>query len=105
MKPANIFESIADDLDKEVFDLIIKSNNVLIERIVSTGQTSDTGWYDQDQSEWVIVLKGKAIIAFENGEEVSLKPGDHLNIPAHSRHRVKWTDPSTETIWVAVHYR
>ena len=27
-----------------------------------------------------------------------------VNIPAHRRHRVEWTDPHEPTIWLAVHY-
>jgi hypothetical protein len=25
-------------------------------------------------------------------------------IPAHKKHRVEWTDPVEQTIWLAVHY-
>ncbi|MFP8878842.1 MAG: phosphoribosylaminoimidazole carboxylase, partial [Myxococcota bacterium] len=34
-----------------------------------------------------------------------LGPGDHLNIPAHTRHRVAWTDPDQATIWLAIFYK
>jgi cupin 2 domain-containing protein len=27
-----------------------------------------------------------------------------LNIPAHARHRVAWTDPKEKTIWLAIHF-
>ena len=105
MELGNIFESIPDDLDEEVFELFVQSDDVKIERIVSKGHSSPkTGWYDQDQNEWIIVLKGEAIIAFEDGKELALKAGDHLNIPAHTKHKVKWTTPDTETIWLAVQY-
>ncbi len=33
-----------------------------------------------------------------------LRPGDCINIPAHQRHRVEWTDPRQDTIWLAVLY-
>lgn len=105
MKAENLFESIPQNLDKEFFDTLIQSDRVEIERIVSKGHTSpDSGWYDQEKNEWVIVLKGEAIISFEQESDVSLKPGDHINIAAHVRHRVKWTDPDAETVWLAVHY-
>ena len=105
MKPGNIFDSIPEKLDNEVFDLLIHNNKVKIERIISKGHISpESGWYDQDQDEWVIVLKGQALIAFESGEEVDLKEGGYVNIPAHTKHKVKWTNPNTETIWLAVHY-
>lgn len=101
----NLFESIPENIDEEVFDIIVQGKDVRVERIVSKGHSSpDTGWYDQDQNEWVIVLKGAAILAFERGDEVTLKPGDHVDIPAHEKHRVKWTALDQETIWLAVHY-
>jgi len=101
----NIFGSIPGDLDKELFEQIVQGDRVRIERIISRGQVSpDLGWYDQKTSEWVILLKGGAVIVFEDGVEIRLEQGDYLNIPAHTRHKVSWTDPETETIWLAVHY-
>ena len=35
---------------------------------------------------------------------IVLNPGDYINIPSHTRHRVEWTEPDTETVWLAVHY-
>lgn len=105
MKPENIFASIPNDLEQELSDLLVQNECVRIERIVSKGHTSPvTGWYDQSENEWVIVLKGAAIIAFEDDDDVRLESGDYLNIPAHTRHRVKWTEPDSETVWLAIHY-
>jgi len=105
MHSGNIFTSIPDSQVRETFEQIIQDKNVRIERIVSRGQTSpESGWYDQDQGEWIILLKGGAVITFEDGSEVKLSAGDYTNLPAHTRHRVSWTDPGTETIWLAVHY-
>lgn len=77
-----------------------------VERIVSQGHASPGGfWYDQEQHEWVIVLKGKATLRFEADDKLlEMGPGDYLNIPAHKRHRVEWTTPEEPTIWLAVHY-
>jgi cupin 2 domain-containing protein len=101
----NIFKAIPETLGEELFEEIVSGESVTVERIVSRGHSSpDSGWYDQAQHEWVIVLKGAALIAFEDGREVSLAPGDHLEIPAHARHRVAWTDPDGDTVWLAVHY-
>lgn len=101
----NLFASLPEDLESEAFDILVRSDHVTVERIVSRGHSSPAaGWYDQASNEWVVVLKGEAVIAFEEGEEAVLKPGDHVDIPAHRRHRVKWTAPGTETVWLAVHY-
>jgi len=68
MRLGNIFESIPDDLDEEFFDQIVQNQRVRIERIVSRGQVSpESGWYDQDQDEWVLLLKGGAVITFADG--------------------------------------
>ena len=77
-----------------------------VERIVSTGQASPPGfWYDQDWTEWVLVLAGEAALKIE-GEAVSrvLRPGDHVELPAHVRHRVEWTSADPPTVWLAVHW-
>ena len=101
----NIFDSIPSDLSSEIFDDLVSSDTVKIERIISKGQTSpDFGWYDQEQHEWVIIIAGSAIIGFDDKSSVTLKAGDYLNIPAHQKHKVAWTDPEVDTVWLAVHY-
>ena len=104
-KAENIFESIPDDLTEEIFEPILHAKNIKIERIISNGHTSPgTGWYDQEHNEWVMVLKGDAIIAFEDKKEIRLNEGSYLNIAAHTKHQVSWTSQDTETIWLAIHY-
>ena len=77
-----------------------------IERIVSQGHASPEGfWYDQDQHEWVLVLKGAARLRLQDEEQpVKMMPGDFINIPAHKKHRVEWTTSDEPTIWLAVHF-
>ncbi len=66
----NIFASVSDRLNDERIDAIVSSNDVRIERIVSTGQASPPGfWYDQDGTEWVMVLSGSAGLLFEGEAE------------------------------------
>lgn len=101
----NIFSSLPDKLEHELFEELLNYKNIRIERIVSHGHTSpENGWYDQEENEWVIVVEGAGTILFETGVEVNLKKGDYLNIPAHIRHKVIWTDPNGITIWLAIHY-
>lgn len=105
MKPDNIFAAIPSNLKDEVFEAIVTYQNVRIERIVSNGQVSPAvGWYDQDEHEWVLVVKGRAVLEFDNGDVCRLSAGDYLNIPAHSKHKVSWTDPDDLTIWLAIFY-
>ncbi|MFW6053130.1 MAG: cupin domain-containing protein [Desulfosalsimonas sp.] len=106
MKSKNIHDSLPLDLRIEAVDEIISAPAVRIERIVSKGHRSpDSGWYDQDENEWVMVLKGAGALTFEDGSTVHLSAGDHINIPANCRHRVSWTDPGQLTIWLAVFYK
>ncbi len=105
MKPSNIFEAVPDHLKAERFEDIVSSPGVRIERIISKGHTSpESGWYDQTENEWVMVLEGQARLDFDDGTSVALGKGDHLNIPAHCKHKVSWTDPNQVTIWLAVFY-
>jgi len=102
----NIFSGIKNQSPEEIFETIIKTNQCKIERIISSGQSTEKGkWYDQDVDEWVIVLKGSAGLLFEsNNVKIIMKPGDYVNIPAHQKHRVEWTDANEETIWLAIYY-
>jgi len=104
-KTTNIFEAIPKDLREEYFETLIQKGEFKIERIVSHGHTSpESGWYDQTQDEWVIVLQGEAIISFEDDADKHLGIGDHIHIPVHTKHKVSWTTPKIETIWIAVHF-
>jgi len=106
MKPQNIHDSLPIDLSAEAIDEIISAPGVRIERIVSKGHTSpDSGWYDQEENEWVMVLQGAGALTFEDGSTVYLSAGDHINIPANCRHSLSWTDASQLTIWLAVFYK
>lgn len=108
MNIANLFRDLPPRLDDEFVQGLVAVRGVRIERIVSRGHASpEDFWYDQDTDEWVIVLKGSAQLVFERGGEndtVRLEPGDHIHIPAHLRHRIAWTDPDQDTIWLAVHF-
>lgn len=100
----NIFDNIPAEIPEEIIQTIVQTQDVRIERILSKGHSSEDGfWYDQDKDEWVLVLKGKARIEFED-KSVELASGDYINIAAHRKHRVAWTTPDEETIWLAIFY-
>ena len=102
---ANLYTDLPANLPDELFSTLLDAANIRIERIVSHGHASPEGfWYDQDENEWVIVLKGAARLRIED-ETVAMKPGDFVNIPAHRKHRVEWTTPDEPTIWLAVFSR
>lgn len=105
----NIFENIKINKDKEQFNDIINTKDVRIERIVSNGQTSEQDfWYDQNENEFVVVLKGRAILQIKQNNEIKeyvLNQGDYLNINANIKHRVKYTSLDEPTVWLAVFYK
>lgn len=102
---ANIFSDIPPNLPNEIFDDIVTTDQLRIERIISKGHTSpDTGWYDQSENEWLIVLSGYGVIEFINGVKTTLKRGDYLNINAHKKHRVIETSADEATVWLAIFY-
>jgi cupin 2 domain-containing protein len=74
-----------------------------LEHIVSRGAVSPEGfWYDQERDEWVLLLRGQAVLRFESGESLTLTAGTPLLIPARCRHRVEHTSP--DALWLALHY-
>ncbi|HHE64583.1 MAG TPA: cupin domain-containing protein [Bacteroidetes bacterium] len=101
----NIFSKIPKQVPDELFQTLLSNKQIKIERIISKGHSSAVNnWYDQIQDEWIILLEGQAKLQFENDTALlNLNPGDYLFIPAHSKHRVHWTDPSITTIWLAIH--
>ncbi|MBL1257786.1 cupin domain-containing protein [Methylocystis sp. Sn-Cys] len=101
----NLFANVPERLMDEEITILAELPGARIERIVSTGQASQPGlWYDQEQAEWVVLLGGSAGLLFE-GEAAPriLRPGDYVDIPAHARHRIEWTDANEPTVWLAVH--
>jgi cupin 2 domain-containing protein len=103
----NLFSSLPDASRAEAVETLLARPGIRIERIVSLGQVSPAGfWYDQEEGEWIVLLSGAARLRFEDeGNAHQLTPGDCLDIAAHRRHRVDWTDPTTPTVWLAVFYR
>lgn len=101
----NLYANIPATLEEEFFLTLAQSGSTRIERIVSEGQATPPGeWYDQSWDEWVLLLAGEALLLFEEpATTLALKPGDHIMIPAGTRHRVERTDSTQKTIWLAVH--
>jgi cupin 2 domain-containing protein len=103
----NLFADLAASAAEEGLVTLLAAPGLRIERIVSMGQASPPGfWYDQDDAEWVVVLEGAARLSIA-GEDAPrlLCRGDFVHLPAHTRHRVEWTDPAIATVWLAVTYR
>jgi cupin 2 domain-containing protein len=107
MITGNLFANVAREPAHEQIVELLSAANVRIERIVSTGHASAPDeWYDQERAEWVLLLAGSAGLILEGeAEPLVLEPGSYVQIDAHVRHRVAWTDPSAPTVWLAIYYR
>ncbi len=100
----NLFSDLPQKLPDELVVRLLNTAHVRIEKIVSLGHASPEGyWYDQDQHEWVVLLKGRARLTVED-QTVDMSPGDFLDLPAHKKHRVEWTTPTEPTVWLAIFY-
>ena len=106
MTKDNIF-TIPDSLpiEFELFQPIISNDNILIERIISSGQSTPAGqWLEDDRNEWVVLLQGESEISFEDRINRTLNAGDHIFIEKNKKHRVVRTSENPLCIWLAVYY-
>lgn len=86
---------------EELSQCLAEGKSWRVERIISTGQKSPDGfWYEQEEDEWVCLLRGKAAIGYKNGETISLSAGDTLLLPAGKKHRVLYTSKTPPALWL-----
>lgn len=95
----NLFDLPALPCAHELTTLLCHADTVRIERIVSTGQTSD--WYNQEESEFVSLLQGCALLEYED-RTLPLHTGDCVTILPHQLHRVAYTSTEPPCIWLCV---
>jgi len=101
----NLRHSIPPALPEELVTTLLENPELRIERIVSRGHASpEDFWYDQTENEFVLVASGHARLEIAGQGELDLRGGDFVVLPAHVKHRVTWTDPSQDTVWLAVFY-
>ena len=78
---------------------LLQHKNVTINRIVSN-RLENGSWYDQDEDEWLVLIRGAALLMVDN-EEKTLRSGDTLFIPEGQLHKVIST--SDDALWLTVH--
>ena len=98
----NLYELPENPFSEEIVEVLLTSGKIRVERILSSGQTSEI--YDQDEDELVFLLKGDAKIKFEEKDEVRLNEGDFLKIKAHEKHQVTYTSKNPPCVWLCVFY-
>lgn len=90
------------ELPEELVTVLASGPGVRVERIVSRGHVTPPGdWYDQAEDEFVVLVQGAARLEFEEFD-LDLRAGDWVDIAAHVRHRVAWTTPNENAVWLAV---
>ena len=102
----NLFDDIPARSPAEIFAEVLVRENVRIERIVSTGQSTPPDKpHRQGNDEWVLLLAGSAGLRIEGEGERNLRRGDHVLIAAHRAHWVTYTAKDKPTIWLAIYFR
>jgi len=105
MPRGNLFEFPENLPEGEFFENLLKAPGVRLERILSRGDVTPPGeWYDQEEDEWVVLLRGEAVIEYADGGKIRLFRGDWVFIPAHVPHRVAWTSVDPPCVWLALKY-
>jgi cupin 2 domain-containing protein len=106
LQTGNLFSGAAKRDGEEQIDMLVAGQRLNVERIVSMGHTSPPGfWYDDSRAEWVVLLSGAAVLEFEEDATLhEMRPGDHVLIAPHCRHRVAWTDEAGPSVWLAIYY-
>ncbi|MGY8641138.1 MAG: cupin domain-containing protein [Verrucomicrobiales bacterium] len=105
MKFGNIAAEIPTSLPNELVEVLAEGEGKLrIERIVSRGHaTPPDSWYEQTETEWVMLVSGVAVLKFEADDRiVEMTAGDWIEIPPGKRHRIESTAAGVDSIWLAV---
>ena len=89
----NLFDRPTYKFENEIVNTLLNSTNIRIEKIISDGHT--TGWYDQDQDEFVCLLTGYAEL------EILSDDGDLNILKKHTKHRVIKT---TKCNWLCIFF-
>lgn len=98
----NIFTLPKLPLTEEQTTVLIENKNVRIEQIISQGQVSE--WYDQEETEFLVLLDGSAKLEYKSGRIVSLSKGETLIIYPREKHRVIYTSREPPCIWLCVFF-
>lgn len=100
----NLLASDCPPHGEERVEVLLEQPGLRLERIHSCRASSPEGfWYDQDELEWVLLLRGSARLQLADEQEPrDLSPGDTVLIPPHRRHRVLATDGPPGTLWLAL---
>ncbi|MCT0226578.1 Nif11 domain/cupin domain-containing protein [Synechococcus sp. CS-1328] len=100
----NLLSGACPPAGTEETRLLLEGPDLRLERIHSCDFANpENVWYDQDEHEWVVLLRGSATLRFADElQPRQLTAGDSLWISAHRAHRLERTDPAPGSIWLAL---
>jgi hypothetical protein cdivTM_09823 len=124
-KKINIFDLKDLSANEEIIKILFKNENVKIEKIISTGQTTD--WQESNKNEFVILVQGNAEIEYydnricenknfktnenimknlknTNDMKLQLEKGDIILIKKGERHRVSYTSKNPCCVWICIFF-
>lgn len=119
-----ILKKVKDDMKRNIFfrgriDSWVETKDLRVERVVTYGQASLTAAVcETPVNQFVLLIEGQVRLEVEmekvnlmpgtgrllENVKVNLTPGDHICIPHNTRHRVDWTSPDRETVWLTVYF-
>ncbi len=96
----NIFDlpEMTEPLKEELVTILAADSQVRLERVVSQGQTTD--WYNQEETEFVLLLQGQATLEFIAQDPLELSAGDMVLLSPHEIHRVSYTSQEPPCVWL-----
>ena len=95
----NIFNHEKIPISGEIFQILLKRKDIVIEKIISSNLIPDKE-YIQDHDEWVLLIDGHAELLMDN-KVITLTQGDYLFIESGVSHKVLTTTKGT--LWLAIH--
>ena len=124
-KKINIFDLKDLSVNEEIIKILFKNENVKIEKIISTGQTTD--WQESNKNEFVILIQGNAEIEYyrtrscedknfnaneniikniknTNDMKLQLGRGDVILIKKGERHRISYTSKNPCCVWICIFF-
>lgn len=95
----NLYEFLKFD-GIELQETIFENGYIKIERIVSSGETTD--FMKSPMDEHVFLISGNAKLEFKD-REISMKAGDYILIEKNTLHRVSYTSSDPYCLWHCIY--
>ncbi|MDD5653971.1 MAG: cupin domain-containing protein [Candidatus Omnitrophica bacterium] len=102
----NYYTGFAPDPLLENFKILLFGKKFNLEKIISKGYATPAAkWIIEETNEFVLLLKGKAELVFEDEQKIKLTEGDYFVIPKKTKHKVTRTSRRPLCYWLTIHYK